>query len=95
MAQRGRSAVTVAQLLEAGLLRAGQKLRLRGPAEVQAVVTPSGGIEQGGKEYRSPSMAARAAKDGTSTNGWAAWQVEDNGRWIDLGDLRQQWLSQS
>lgn len=69
MAQRGRSAVSLAQLLEAGLLRDGQELRLRGPAGVSATISASGAILYQGQEYQGPSTAAKAAKGGTSTNG--------------------------
>jgi len=94
MAQRGRSAVTLAQLLQSGLIDAGQELRLRGTAEAQAVVTQTGGVEYAGTVYSSPSTAARAARGGTSTNGWLAWQVEIDGLWVDLSDLRQRWFAQ-
>lgn len=94
MAQRGRSAVSVAQLLEAGFIRAGQEVRLRGPSATRAVITSNGGIALGGEEYRSPSTAARAARGGTSTNGWAMWQIESDGNWVDLADVRGRWLSQ-
>lgn len=89
MTQRGRSAVSVAQLIEAGLLRAGQQLRLRGPEGATARVTASGTVEIEGVAHRSPSAAARAAKGGTSTNGWIAWQVEDGGRWTTLAEIRE------
>jgi hypothetical protein len=93
MTQRGRSAVTLAQLLESGLLQAGQELRLRGTGGIGAVITQTGGVEYAGREYQSPSSAAKAARAGTSTNGWLAWQVEVDGRWLTLGDIRQRWLT--
>jgi hypothetical protein len=93
MAQRGRSAVTLAQLLESGLISAGRELRLRGTAGARAVITQTGGVEYAGKEYPSPSTAARAARGGTSSNGWVAWQVQVDGRWVDLGHLRQRWVA--
>ncbi len=92
MAQRGRSAVSLAQLLEAGLLRQGQELRMRGHAGATATLAASGSIEYGGDQYPSPSTAARAAKGGTATNGWKAWQVEEQGSWVELSELRSRFV---
>jgi hypothetical protein len=89
MAQRGRSAISITQLLEAGFVREGQELRLRGQAGATATLTASGSIRYEGQLYPSLSTAARAAKGGTSTNGWKAWQVEAQGSWVDLSELRR------
>jgi hypothetical protein len=92
MAQRGRSAVSLTQLLEAGLVREDQELRLRGQKGVTATITATGSIKYRGELYPSPSTAARAAKGGTSTNGWTAWQVEDDGVWVNLSELRHRFI---
>ena len=57
------------------------------------MVTQTGAVEYAGKVYPSLSTAARAAKGGTSTNGSLAWQVEIDGRWVYLGDLRQRFFA--
>ena len=99
--QRPRSAylldgrrVTIADLLEAGLLTAGDALRFRRPRRGEnhrAVVTASGAIAlEGGQEFRSPSSAARVAADMRAVDGWHAWTTVASGRSLD--SLRQQLL---
>jgi len=78
MAQLGRSPVSVSDLVKAGLLRSGQRLVFR-KGDLHAEVTTSGTIRYAGKEYASPSSAAKAAAGGTSTNGWVSWSVSDDG----------------
>jgi hypothetical protein len=86
--QRGRSPVSMKDLLDAGLLTAGQELRGRG--SVRAKVTATGGLVVAGTEHRSPSNAATAALDGTSTNGWFFWRVQHGQDWVRLDELRRQ-----
>jgi len=83
-----RSAVSVAQLLDAGLLARGAQLRgsLRG-SQFTARVLDDGSIDVSGKgRFRSPSLAANAVT-GRNTNGWDFWKVHDGRR---LSDLRGQ-----
>ena len=86
MPQLGRSSVSVADLVKAGLLRSGQRLTFR-KGDLHAEVTGSGTIRYAGTEYTSPSSAAKAAAGGTSTNGWVAWSVTD-GSGETLASLR-------
>jgi len=87
--QRGRSSVSVGQLIEAGHLTAGQELRYRQHSDATATLVDSGAIDFRGTVYPSPSAAARAANYGISTNGWLAWFVNRDGRWIPLARLRE------
>ena len=102
--QRPRSAylldgrrVTIADLLEAGLLTAGDALRFRRPRRGEthrAVVTASGALAlDGGQEFRSPSRAATVAADMRAVDGWHAWTTVTSGRSLD--SLRQQFLDQA
>jgi len=89
--------VTIADLLEAGLLTAGDALRFRRPRRGEthrAVVTTSGALAlDGGQEFRSPSGAARVAADMRAVDGWHAWATVTSGRSLD--SLRQQFLDQA
>ncbi len=85
MAQLGRSSVSIADLVKAGLLRSGERLVFR-KGDQHAEVTGSGTIRYQGKDYTSPSTAAKAAAGGTSTNGWIAWSVSQGDTLADLRD---------
>ncbi|MEY9937032.1 CBS domain-containing protein [Streptacidiphilus sp. MAP5-3] len=69
--------VTVADLVETGLLEPGTTLkfeRVRIGTSHTAVVTPDGRLElPGGRLFRSPSRAAAAAVGGGTFDGWHAW----------------------
>ncbi len=85
---------TVADLVSTGLLPAGEKLFLRqGSVEADATVTADGAIVVENVAYPTPSMAAKVALDGKSSNGWAAWHVGSiEGPTLDA--LRSKWLKQ-
>jgi Restriction Enzyme Adenine Methylase Associated len=88
---RGRSDISLLDLLDLGLLRPGQKLQLvrqAGPA-VNATVTDRGTIVCQGTEFRSLTMAAKAVK-GFSVNGWEAWRIPQGNGTVNLDTLRQQ-----
>ena len=82
--QLGRSPVSLADLIRSQLLQPGQELSFRRSTETNAHVTAQGTIRFDGKEYGSPSTAARAAAGGTSTNGWTAWYAKVGDAWIAL-----------
>ncbi len=86
--QRGRSSISVADLLSAGLLHAGQRLSFRKSDTIVAEVTPSGTLRVGSDEFSSPSTAGRAVAHGVATNGWAAWYLREPTGWSSLADLR-------
>lgn len=88
--QRGRSPVSLADLIRRQVLQPGQELSFRRSSETKAHVTAEGMIRFGGQEYGSPSTAARAAAGGTSTNGWTAWYVNTADGPVALAQLRSQ-----
>jgi CBS domain-containing protein len=88
--------VTLADLVDAGLLVPGGRLEFKRPRLGEthyATVTESGGLAlDGGQEFRTPSRAAITATGGGSLDGWYAWALPD-GRSLDT--LRQQLLRQA
>jgi hypothetical protein len=88
--QRGRSPVSLADLLTAGLLQPGQELQFRKSAGKRAQIAGDGTIVFEGRAYQSPSTAGRAAAGGASTNGWVSWYVNRAGEWIHLAQLRDE-----
>jgi hypothetical protein len=91
--QRGRSEVSLSDLIGAGLLRVGQEVTFRALPTTVAVVTESGGLRFKGSEYRSPSSAGRAASNGVATNGWVAWYVNFAGERESLATLRDRYTN--
>jgi CBS domain-containing protein len=90
--------VTVSDLLEAGLIEAGAKLRfkrVRIGATYHATVTDRGRIrlEPGGEEFRSPSRAAMVAAGMRAVDGWRAWWVVSQDRLLD--GVRQELLDRA
>jgi hypothetical protein len=86
--QLGRSMVSLADLIRTNLLHPGQELSFRRSSDAKAHVTADGTISFQGREYASPSTAARAAAGGTSTNGWTAWYVRTPDGMVTLAGLR-------
>ena len=82
-----RSKVSLKDLIEAGLLRAGQELHFARHQDVRAKVTSRGTLMFNGIEYTSPSSAASDV-NGTSLNGWTAWVLTEGSTRIKLADLR-------
>lgn len=93
----GGRRVTVPDLLEAGLLQAGAKLRFKRARIVtyDATVTEKGRIrlEPDGEEFRSPSRATMVAAGMRAVDGWRAWRMVDQARLLDA--VRQQLLDQA
>jgi CBS domain-containing protein len=91
----GGRRVTVPDLLEAGLIKAGTKLRFKRKrigVTYNATVTDKGRIrlESDGEEFRSPSRAATVAAGIRAVDGWRAWLVVDQDRLLDA--VRQELL---
>lgn len=91
----GGRRVTVSDLLDAGLIQAGAKLRFRRKRirkTYEATVTDKGRIrlEPGGEEFRTPSRAAAVAATMRAVDGWRAWVVIDQERLLDA--VRQELL---
>ncbi len=94
----GGRRVTVLDLLQAGLLQAGAKLRFhrsRIGVAYDATVTEKGRIrlEPEGEEFRSPSRAAMVAAGMRAVDGWRAWLVVDQERFLDA--VRQDLLDRT
>lgn len=91
----GGRRVTVSDLLTAGLLQAGTKLRFKRKRirkVYEATVTETGRIrlEPDGQEFRTPSRAAAVAAGMRAVDGWRAWVVLDQDRLLDA--VRQELL---
>src|ERR1022692_3273294 len=88
--------VTIGDLLAAGLLRPGERLRFDrfrlGKAH-HATVTEDGRVRlDDGQIFTTPSRAAVVAAGVRAFDGWHAWTVEQSGRYLD--SLRQELLDQ-
>lgn len=88
--------VTVADLVEAGYLTAGDRLTFDRPRlgdRFTATIATNGRLQlPDGQVFRSPSRAAVAAVGKGSFDGWHAWALDD-GKMLD--DLRQQFLDEA
>lgn len=94
----GGRRVTVADLLKAGLIQAGTTLRFKRKRigrTYDATVTDKGRIrlDSDGEEFRSPSRAAAVAAGMRAVDGWRAWKVVDQDRFLDA--VRQEFLDQA
>lgn len=84
--------VTVADLVSAGFLRAGQPLfaRVQGYKGHEGFISEDGGIFVNGKRFESPSPAAREVTKKQAHNGWWFW-VTDLNSMYSLADARQEY----
>lgn len=86
---RRRSTASLRNLLDAGLLRAGEtatSINSLWPATAQ--VSASGQIVFNGITYPTASAAAMAAKGGNTVNGWEFWAVQRGNQPVQLAQLR-------
>ncbi len=75
--QRTVAAVTLTELLRAGVLRPGRLVGEHLGTEYFAELTPHGTVRlDTGAEFTSPSAAAMTALDRPSWNGWTFWAVQ-------------------
>lgn len=86
---------TVADLVSAGLIAAGEKLHLeQGAVRAEGSITTDGSIVVNNVAYASPSRAAAKALNLQSSNGWTTWHVGSlSGPTLDA--LRRQWREQA
>jgi CBS domain-containing protein len=94
----GGRRVQLRDLIEAGLLRPGARLRFRRRrvgVQYDAEVTGTGRVRllPDGQEFPSPSRAAMVAAGVRAVDGWLAWVVVDLGRPLDA--LRQELLDRA
>lgn len=85
--------ITVADLIEAELLKPGDRLLWDRPklgSSYGATVTDNAAIElDNGGTFATPSRAAKQAAHIPACDGWYAWKVERPGGLILLHDLRK------
>ena len=90
--------VTLADLLQAGLLVEGEDLRWERPrlnsVHVSQLLPGGVGLKWNGSDYSTPSAAGGAAGE-RSVDGWEAWRVLRAGEWVRLNELRRQYLEAS
>lgn len=86
--------VRIYDLIKAGLLNVGQELTYQqhiGSAPHRAIVTPRGRLAlPDGRDFSTPSGAAKAAARVSAVQGWIAWRVGLDGPTLD--QLRQKLL---
>lgn len=85
--------VSVEDLIDAGLLTAGQKIFARAAKQFgqEALIAEDGGIFASGHRYPSPSAAARSVTNGQSVNGWWFW-VTNLESMTALSELRDRYV---
>jgi Restriction Enzyme Adenine Methylase Associated len=86
--------VTVADLIKAGYVKAGDSLVFTYPGHpASAVIQTNGGLLVDAAPYDTLSAAAGALRGGP-TNGWAYWAVtEPSGNQVPMSDLRARLLA--
>lgn len=94
----GGRRVRVRDLVQAGLLRPGARLRFvrrRIGETYHAAVTESGRVRllPDGQEFPTPSRAAMVAAGMQAVDGWLVWMLEETGRPLDA--LRQELLDRA
>ncbi|HEX4436289.1 MAG TPA: hypothetical protein VH061_05780 [Solirubrobacteraceae bacterium] len=89
----GGKRITLADLMEADLLAAGDLLVWERPklgTSYRATVTRNAAIElESGESFATPSRAAKFAADIPAYDGWYAWKVERDGGLTPLHDMRE------
>ncbi len=88
----GGRRVAVSDLIEAGLLSAGELLTFHRPRvgrKHTATVEPRGSLLVDGRSYATPSAAACTAAGVTQMDGWNAWETAQH---RTLHDLRSELL---
>jgi hypothetical protein len=83
---------TVADILEAGLLRPGDELRpvRKASADVRAALGPDGRLNVAGQVHGSLSGAAMAVSGNKAEPGWEFWAVDRGGKLVSMYALREQ-----
>ena len=57
--------------------------------EYKAILTPSGIIEMGNRNFNTPTAAAKTVVDRRTVNGWTFWYIKDSdGEWVRLSNYK-------
>lgn len=93
--------VTLTQLFDAGITRKGMPVRIRLKREIAKRlqcnyvngldISPKGTIVYKSEEFDKPSPLAVKVHGGGAANGWYYVEIKNNGEWISLEELRQNW----
>lgn len=93
-AKKSMYAVTMAELINAGLLSPGEVLTSTNSVwPATAIIESDGSVRLGPTSYKNPSGAASAVKQGGAANGWDFWAVERSTGSTRLATLRAHWLA--
>jgi len=91
----GHLGIGLAELIEAGWLRAGEVMTAtRGNERWHATINGDGTIDIGGVEVRSVTKAAMLVLQ-RPQDGWRFWKVERDGKLVKLADVKKQMLLQA
>ena len=84
-----RSAISLDQLIQRGVLTAGDKLEIkrRAAPAIHGVLQADGSIRVGSDVSDTPSKAARIALGVGTVDGWVRWRVPRLG-YVSLAELR-------
>lgn len=102
MDEKGKhSHVTLTQLFDAGITKKGMPVRIKLKREIakrlrcnyvnSLEVSPKGTIVYKSEEFDKPSPLAVKVNGSGAANGWYYVEVKNNGEWISLEELRQNW----
>lgn len=85
---RTTGTASVTDLIEAGLLEAGEQLvlRQRNKPDTVAQLTEAGALRIGNTTYATPSAAAKGVTGAKAAQGWTRWHVVRTD--TTLGELR-------
>jgi hypothetical protein len=77
-------------LQKLGLLTEGQEIILKRKSGLETILATIGKngtiVLSDGRVFRTPTSAAKELNGGMSVNGWKAWRLKSNGKY--LSDLR-------
>lgn len=99
-----RSQVTLVQLFDAGILKAGMPVRVRLKRDLEKSsgrgyidsfeISAKGTVFFNGQEFKKPSPLATKV-NGSPVGGWEYIEVKKDGCWIRLEELREVWRKTS
>ncbi len=87
-AKREKPRVSLLQVIEAGILKAGEKVTDK-MGRFEAVICADGLLMMGQDAHKSIHKLGAEVMEAPSMNGWSFWHVERGGRKIVLDDFRE------